>query len=446
MNIIDYFKDYKKNSKFPFGFSSNDSCTIDDFYKNNISQIYSNPQNINNLIAWHNMLIEYIQDDNNIFWVRQYENGGKDSNDNRRASLVEFMDGFKILYVSNFDAQEILNMALIGVEPDLKQFKKLMNSHDYSFHYSTGCAENNTCSFPNCLNAKNYGVLTQANFYLAHIRSVNENSYCLNGISYNIKRKPKSNEKFHDKIFPKGEVSDYITGNTTNIKDRVYKRDYVLTNDEKNIIKAHFIRFIDPLNYFPIPGEKNHIYEYNNGSKQYKKIGEFPLLISYMYEKMKHIFTSIDFDEFDKITCFDKNNLQPNLPNTIVNVAVRAPKNYGFSHSHAKITNGSAKTKPQTSSNTNKKSNKRKTIFELTKKYINNNDINSFIDLDAVFPKIASLTKDIKDDKRFFKEIITLKNGDKIRITNQIGDKNNFPKNRNYSKLISKFSGLNINL
>lgn len=325
MTIQDYFKNYKKTSKFPFAFISKDYKTIENFYNDIIAPIYSDKAIVANMIKWHQMLVEYSKR-NNIYWVRQYESGGANSNDNRRASLVEFNDGFKILYVSNFDAQEILNMAIMGVNPDLNEFEKLMKSHEYYFHYSQSCAENNTNSYPNMLNAKKLGVLTQAKYYLAHIRSVNEHSYCINGMYYDTRA--RQNKSLHDHLYPKGKETDYKIEKGSSY--RVYKVDYSLNNDEKAIIKAHFLRFVDPLNYFPVPGENNHIYDYSDGSSSYKNIGEFPFLISYMYDKMTSIFSGVNFLDFDQLTCFDKAILEVNDPNLVVNVAVRAPKHYSF--------------------------------------------------------------------------------------------------------------------
>jgi len=325
MTITQYFNDYKNNSKFRLSFKSGNSATLEDFYNDYIAQIYSNPKIVQNIINWHNMLVEYCKNLNNIFWVRQYESGSSNSNDNRRASLVEFDNGFKILYVSNFDAQEIMNMAVNGVTPDLKEFENLMNQHDYFFHYSKSCAEYNTSSYPNRLEARSFGVLTQAKFYLAHIRSVNACPYYVSGIQYDTKA--KTNKTLHDKLYPKGSENDYSVGHT-NAKSRVYKPHYSLTSDEEFIIKAHFLRFVDPLNYFPIPGQSYHIYEYSKGSAAHKNIGEFPMLISYMYEKMKKIFSAIDFNQFDKLTCFDTVELNMYDPFELINVAVRTPKHY----------------------------------------------------------------------------------------------------------------------
>lgn len=332
MTITQYFQNYKANSKFPFSVLTSNSTTIDDFYNTCICDKYTGtciaaPYKtfVDSIVDWHDMLVKYAEDDSNIFWVRQYESGRHNSNENRRASLVQFADNFRILYVSNFDAQEILNMAITGVTPDLQEFKDLMNNHEYYFHYSDKCEEAKTNSYPNKLNARNMGVLTQAGFYLAHIRSINEDEYFIHGNKYVTQS--KKNKVLHDRLFPYGTVADYRNGNPP-YKDRVYKQNYSLNNDEKEIIKAHFLRFVDPLNFFPIPGEKNHLYEYNSGQNAYRNIGEFPLMISYMYDKTQVIFSKVNFSDFDNRTCFGAGTLPKNNPSQVVNVAVRAPKKY----------------------------------------------------------------------------------------------------------------------
>ena len=85
-------------------------------------------------------------------------------------------------------------------------------------------------------------------------------------------------------------------------------------------------------------------------------------------------------------------------------------------------------------------------IFELINTYITKKNVQSLNELDQMFPKIASLSSAIlpKDDKRFNSKEIQLPSGEIIRITNQIGDKPTFPKNRNYSKLIDKLAQFGI--
>ena len=53
MTIQDYFKNYKKTSKFPFAFISKDYKTIEDFYNDIIAPIYSDKAIVANMIKWH---------------------------------------------------------------------------------------------------------------------------------------------------------------------------------------------------------------------------------------------------------------------------------------------------------------------------------------------------------------------------------------------------------
>lgn len=142
---------------------------------------------------WHDMLTEYVNKCDS-FLVRNYESGlNGNTNDNRRGAKVEFEDGFSIIYASNYDAQEIFNMAVKGIKPDLTEFSQLIKNGDYRIHYSSRskCTESKIsfCKFYNNGEKMLGGVLTNADWYLAHIRGVKDLEYQVNGRPYFINRK-----------------------------------------------------------------------------------------------------------------------------------------------------------------------------------------------------------------------------------------------------------------
>lgn len=310
MTIKDYFNTYYKTLKYPFSYVTRLDKTIEDFYNNCISEVYLHQSIKDNLIAWHNMLVEYTKKEN-TFFIRRYESGlNNNINDNRRGAKVEFDDGFSIIYASNYDAQEILNMAVNGVVPDITDFTELIKNGKYPIHFkdSPKCTESKIAFCERYKGSIESGVLTSAGWYLAHIRGVNDLEYEVENKLYSTNSQKNSNKAFCDRLFPYGSKNAIEWKG----KPPVYKVSYKLEDYEKTIIKAQFLRFMDPLNYFPVPNEKNHLYEYNKGSNHYYNVGEFPLLLSYMRNKFEEIFKTIDFRQFDLETCtpthFEKTN------------------------------------------------------------------------------------------------------------------------------------------
>lgn len=290
MTISDYYKNYSKNKKFPKQLPNGGDITIDAFYQNCIKG------NINlkkNVLDWHNMFMEYVDMDDAILWVRYYESGplinGRYSN--RRACYTEFADGFKYVFVSNYDAHEIFNMICQGVTPDVNEFKKMMSNFEYPLHYDNGdskrCEEADICAYPN-IGSVWSGVLTRNCWYLAHIYGIKEAFLRSNGTMKKIGTKEKA------RIYPRGLQNDWHIDPTKGVMTR--KLNYNLLQEEKDLVKAHFLRFVDPLNYFIVPGEsyENHDRAKYSGSR----IGEYKALTEYVgwqFEKEYEVKNIKDF-------------------------------------------------------------------------------------------------------------------------------------------------------
>ncbi|MCI6014479.1 MAG: PD-(D/E)XK nuclease family protein [Coprobacillus sp.] len=89
--------------------------------------------------------------------------------------------------------------------------------------------------------------------------------------------------------------------------------------------------------------------------------------------------------------------------------------------------------------------NKTNFVYEVLKDYINDNSVNSYKELIDVFDdKIVKLAKDVKDPTRFNKTPITLKNGDIVYISNQIGITETKKNLQNINYFCEKISTLGI--
>jgi len=181
--------------------------------------------------------------------------------DTRRGMETIMNDNFSFAFASNFFARIIYSMVYAGFIPEYQDFKNMFVKHLFSLHSFMGTTdcERKYSSFAN--EAYKPQFYTQG-WYLAHIISVNDEKFC-NFPNTDIK----------DILLP-GKVSDWQLINDIYIR----KLDYSFTDDEKKIIVAHFLRFIDPMNYFLVPNQNNI---------NIRVIGENRCVLDYM---LKHNF------------------------------------------------------------------------------------------------------------------------------------------------------------
>lgn len=283
MTISEYYRSYKKN-RYPISLQSGQDKSLNEFFKNFIEPRCLKQSDV---IKWHEMLMKYIERDDAIYWIRYYETGPQINGvfKNRRACLTEFEDGFKYVFVSNYDAQEIFRMISLGVTPDIDEFHNLMKNYQFPMHYDRGNSseESQICAYPNIGNVTS-GVLNECGYYLAHIFGIKAKYRRLSG-NYNELSKREINH-----IYPRGDINDWKIDQTTNKKVR--KLDYSLSNEEKNIVKAHFLRFIDPLNYFVVPIKVNCIANCNCS------LGEYEPLIATVYQEYEIKYGTARMSEF----------------------------------------------------------------------------------------------------------------------------------------------------
>ena len=285
MTITDYYNNYKKNKAYPITLKTGSDVTIDDFYKN---CLYSNLLPKANVLAWHQMLMNYADRPDAIYWVRYYEFGSKASGrwNTRRACLTRFSDGFAYAFVSNYDAHEILNMVRLGVTPDENEFADLMNNYKFPMHFDRGgsCEESDIHAYPKVGTVRG-GILTTNHWYLAHINGI-KSEYSRGSGRYS-----KLSKSEMERIYPRGSISDWKPDESGHM---IRDLDYSLTPEEKKLVKAHFLRFVDPLNYYVAPGQR---YEENAVCS---RIGEYEYLNDYIGDRFEKVYGATEMDAFRK--------------------------------------------------------------------------------------------------------------------------------------------------
>ena len=254
-----------KNNTFSFpNVPTGSANSISEFFTNCVEKILS--QNKETVIKWHRLLMRYADDKDSILLSRLYESRKvNDEWDTRRGMYTRMKDGFQYAFATNFFAILIYTMAYYDFVPSYEDFKQIFTNKKISLFsfIGTTSVENEYAAFRTHSYPPRF--YTQ-NWYLAHTFAVNDDDYY--GYSHlNIKN-----------IFSPGTSADWKKN-----QSGVYERyiDESLTEDEKKVAKAHFLRFVDPLNYFLVPNTK-HV--------SYKSIGEDKDLLNYMRRRAFDIY------------------------------------------------------------------------------------------------------------------------------------------------------------
>lgn len=330
--IKQYFDDYKNRKSLP-ELKVGTAKTIAEFYNNCIEPTLIPKENA---IAWHNMLMQYIEREDAIFLLRRYENGSKAGGrwNTRRSAMTRFANGFTYVFVSNFEAHEIYNMAFKGVVPTAEEFAWLLNKRIYPMHYDNGksgsCEEKDVSAYPHIGNVRS-GVLNESKYYLAHIFSVNGTDYLWDKDD-TIISKDEINE-----IAPRGTLSDWDDIDGFPIR----KFDYSLNDKQKAYVIAHFLRLVDPLNYFLTPIKSLTSVKDISWNQN---IGEYPELVGYVSKVYEQRFGDECIEKYrKKAMTLPLNVNQSDLGNTSIEISYGTASQNGTQSRARIIVNGTKK-------------------------------------------------------------------------------------------------------
>ena len=259
------------------------------------------------VIKWHQLLMEYIKDDTNIGCAIRYGNCGSKTlslcNESgylklRRGWLtINTTDNFSYFYADNYLSSFIYKMALDGFVPTLQEFKDLFNNHKFPYGFNFHHDNTYEAEYVTIPTAKEPGFLE--NYKLSHIFNSGRN-YLVEQTNYD-KIKDLS-EKFFD------------IGNRNQWNNSEKIRRIPISKIEKEVIIAHFLRFVHPINYMLTPAKKKH-------SSVCSDIGEYPILINYMKQYLEKTYGKIYTEFLDKIMWDDKDVSSPVDGKEIINIS-----------------------------------------------------------------------------------------------------------------------------
>ncbi len=245
--------------------------SVEEFFNNCIELVL--PKKKESILSWHKLLTQYADDKDSILLSRLYESRKiKGEWDTRRGMYTKMADDFQYAYASNFFARLIYTMAYYDFVPSYEDFKQMFTNKKislFSFIGTTAVEKKLAAFTTKAYPARFY---TQ-NWYLAHIVAVNDEDYY--GYNHlNIQN-----------IFTPGNQNDWKMTNS-GYTERIMTN--TLSAEEKKVARAHFLRFVDPLNYFLVPNTK-HI--------TIKTIGEDINIIAYMKRRAYEIYGK-EYEDF----------------------------------------------------------------------------------------------------------------------------------------------------
>ena len=243
--------------------------TISDFYAACIEPNLPDPETV---AKWHDLLTRYVKEPEAIFFVRRYASASqKNWNSIRRGFLTKYQDESGYVFCDNFFAHYFFVMAFDGFVPDYDDFKSTMLNRMFPYGSALTKEEKLLQAYPRgkqpCIN--------KAGWKLAHLHSVNGNDYFSNY------------KKLVNEYFPRGAREEWAVG-SEGYALRMVPRN--MSESEREILKAHFLRLANPMNYFLVPMNK---YERNVRGND---IGEDKDLLQYVFDR----FTQIYKDRFQE--------------------------------------------------------------------------------------------------------------------------------------------------
>lgn len=306
------------NSSLPQTSTGGQYMTIEDFYNNFIEQRLPDTQTVKD---WINLLLDYVNDKDSVFSIRifanrlsinskdqdskdeaicrnHYNGFGKPQKKNsktyyvnpytlRRGFLTEFTTGeeFSYFFNDNFFAHYFLKMAYDGFVPNKTELKDALKNRTFSARFHKADSEEIAKAAYDIR-----GKLMKSpniNHYVAHVIDTGKDYFTVNG------NKGLGLADICATFFPRGAYNDWVKQGLSltnpNLAANIPGINYVRRMDYiggLDYLKAHFLRFVCPVNYFLTP-LCNTQQQGNNSKVVYKKqnsvnIGELKDLQEYI--------------------------------------------------------------------------------------------------------------------------------------------------------------------
>lgn len=265
--------------------------SVDDFFENFVKPRLPKKEVV---IKWHNILMGYIADTKELSCAVRYGNSRSEGKDKlRRGWLTQNTDdNFEYFYADNFLSSYFCKMAIDEYCPSsVEELRDIFQKHKFPFGYD--CFRDSQYEKECIVIAIGDKPGFLGHYKISHVFD--------NGKYYDVKG---------DKMYPGiKELSEeyFDIGNREQwTQETDHIRKIKISEKEKKVIIACFLRFVHPINYFLTPSPNNHICVPSDSNKD---IGENPLLINKVKQYMKEQYQEV-YDEFvEKIMWYDEETI-----------------------------------------------------------------------------------------------------------------------------------------
>lgn len=253
------------------------------------------------VLKWHDVLMEYVRQENAMFAIRAYNTAPKNHYDRlRRGFLTATNQKYSFFYTDNFHAAYYLKMVQEDFVPSVGELLSLYNNRQFPARFGKDTQEERQLmAIPK---GKDPGI-QKAGYKIAHILNVGK-EYFYEGRSFSLSDIIK-------KYFDGGTRKDWQK--ELDSQGEYYIRHKDMPPDARQFLVAEFLRFVHPFNYFLAPKKSCII------SAVCKDISEFQPVINYIQSKYYDMYGRA-YQEFLKIVLAPHKNLPTSLGAQIINL------------------------------------------------------------------------------------------------------------------------------
>ncbi len=242
------------------------ASTINEFYDTFILQHMFDKDSV---LTVHRALLEYVKMPDAVFAIRKFFSEKSERYGMlRRGWLTRSKQGYSFFYTDNFHAAYYAKLVLDNYPLNTSELLETYKQRKFPSRY--GCWTHQEKERYAVKEGRDPGI-NRAGYKIAHILAIADDNYEYNGKSYKLDDIIAAN-------FDKGERDDWQQKQGYWLRD-----DFEVSAEAKKFLIAHFLRFVDPLNYVILPKKSCE----NFGGKG---IAEFQPLLDYIRIKLHQIY------------------------------------------------------------------------------------------------------------------------------------------------------------
>ncbi len=267
----------------------------------------------NVVVKWHELLKQYVEKQDAIFFIRAFGTPSGNSPLLRRGFINATDHGFSSVFVDNGFTSYFYSMARDGYVPSLSDFEECIKGRSFP----CGCFQTeDERKYAAYLKGRNPGVSNKG-YKIAHIYSA--------GKDFNKKSPFASVAALCNKYFPRGVNTEWNAIRTDAYGDFHYRFVDMLSDEAieaRKFLVAHFMRMVHPINYFLVPNKINRYDDatgilktnilWNDNGVEKDEIGEEQDLINYVEAKIKAKYKTVYDDFLNYIYPIQSNDLISN--------------------------------------------------------------------------------------------------------------------------------------